>query len=75
MRFLIALLILGANALIQWPTLSRRGQKGELWAMLVLTALTLGLFALCEFRPDALQYPMSLLQQVFTPVGDWILGN
>lgn len=75
MRFLFALLILGAGALIQAPTLSRQGKTGELWAMLALTVLTLCLFALFEFRPDALQYPMSMLQRVFTPVGDWILGQ
>lgn len=75
MRFLFALIILGGSAALQAPGLRRRGRTGELWAMVAMTALTLALFAVYEFRPELLRSPMVLLRQVFTPVGDWILGH
>ena len=73
-RVFLALIILGGSALLQAPVLLRRGLRGELWAMLALTALTLGLFAVYEFRPQVLEYPMVFLRMVFAPLGYWIVG-
>lgn len=70
----MALVILGGYALLQAPGLSRRGQRGELWAMLGLTALAIALFAVHEFRPNALQYPMVLMRSIFAPIGYWLVG-
>ncbi|HEY8416722.1 MAG TPA: hypothetical protein VIK93_01660 [Limnochordales bacterium] len=74
MRLFLALLILGGYALLQAPSLNRRGQRGELWAMLALTVLAIALFALHEARPNALQYPMVWMRSVFAPIGYWIVG-
>lgn len=70
----MAFIIVGGSALLQAPGLHRRGQTGELWTMLALTVVTLGLFALHELNREALQYPMVLLRMIFTPVGYWIVG-
>lgn len=75
MRLLVALLVLGASAVVQGRRLSRQGQRGELWAMAVLTALTASAFVVYEVRPELLQAPMTVMRRVFTPVGDWILGR
>lgn len=75
MRLLVALLFLGGSAALQGRILSRRGQRGELWAMAVLTAITAAAFVVYEVRPQLLQSLMTGMRHVFTPVGDWILGR
>lgn len=75
MRLFLAFLILGAGALIQGWMLRRQELRGELWAMGALTAAALAAFTIYELRPELLRYPMVLMRQVFTPVGDWILGR
>ena len=75
MTLLAAAVILGSAAVIQGRILNRRGLRGELWAMWVLTVLALVCFVIYEMRPELLQYPMQVMRRVFTPVGDWILGR
>lgn len=75
MRLLIAMLILGGAAVIHGRALSRRGERGELWAMVVLTGLALAAFVIYELHPELLRSIMVGMRRVFTPVGDWILGK
>lgn len=75
MRLFFAVLVLVASGALQGWMLRRRHQRGELWAMSALTAAALTAFALYELRAEWLQYPMFLMRQVFTPIGDWILGR
>lgn len=75
MRLFLALAVLGGSTLLQGISLYRRGERGEIVAISVISALAMASVVIYEYRPEWLTAPMDAMRWIFDPIGDAITGG